>query len=304
MCVAANTELLYRRLRTTPIMGRSIVAADLLVLLRGAGRMDIDCAPYQSVHVFNYVGQDRSQIRLRNVRHLVVIEHQPSMRGLRPSADRLPDAVISGRHAVYPELWRREPDEIRTPSCHIGNYKPISGPFGSDPCQSNLVRELAASRLPVWGRGWNAVLDHRCLRGSVSLWRVPRIFAKARSTLGLRYPYQREHDLISSRYWLAPLAGCPVLSDEPALLDAVPGTLFGPYSSWDQINLSTSDRRSLAEEAARFWADRTSVLEDALRSEVRRLEPRTGTLIPQLGIRARYAVEVLARKAKSALERA
>lgn len=302
MCVCANTKVLYERLGILPALCTRLVPADVLVLLRGGGSFDVDCAEYQSVHVYNYVGQDRSGITLRNVRHLVVIEHQDSLAHLRPKADRAPDHVVSARHAVYPEMWRRPPRRYTIDSCHIGNYKPITRDGALDPPQRNLISHVNSHSVPVWGRGWDDLLDARCLKGSVSLWRVPEIYAHASATLGLRYPYQREHDLISSRYWLAPLAGCPVISDEPPLRDPVPGVFFDTFDNARVRRMSQSARADLATESARYWSDRTQCLESRLSSAMTGLSPLVGRSMSFDRARATYLFSVLTRKLKSAIE--
>jgi hypothetical protein len=105
-CVAENVRQFYTRLGCVPVVSRTIVDADILVILRGSCDL-VDCSKYQEVHVFNYVGQNRSRMVLKNVRRLVYIEVSSSLESWRPSADRAPDLIIRARHPVYPELWTR-----------------------------------------------------------------------------------------------------------------------------------------------------------------------------------------------------
>lgn len=300
-CVAENVRKFYQRLGCLPVLARTALPADILVILRGSGT-EIDCRDYQEVHVFNYVGQSRSGLRLRNVCSLVYIESQPSLERLRPQSDREPSLIVPARHPVYPELWRTDLRPIRYGCCHIGNYKRLSSGTTVDEVQQCLIDYITTTRSPVWGRGWDNILPKACRMGSVSLWKVLTLYAKSRVSLGLRYPYQRDHRLISSRYWLASLNGCPTVSEEPPLDVDMPGIIFRPYATSNELSLSMPERHSLVEAATDYWQRVTRRMEDALRPRIESLCPRPRSPWQLRLARLRYANEVVLRKIKSALE--
>ena len=302
-CVAENTKKSYRDLGFVTIVGTGIVGADILVLLRGGISKTIDCSCYQTVHVYNYVGQDNSQIILENVKHLVLIEHQVSLEPLRPKADRRPDAVIRARHAVFPQLWQQEPRQIRCLVSHVGNYKQLTTCGALDAPQQELINHMNGVGADVWGRGWQTILSSAKIHRAVSLWAVPRIFASANVTLGLRYPYQRQHDLISSRYWLAPLTGCPVVSAEPALHQDVPGVMFASYDNCGSFRLGHNDRRLLAKRTASYWSDLTDSLQSQLRENMRSIQHETPYRFGHAKIWFQHEINMFLRRTKSRIER-
>lgn len=301
-CVAENVRQFYTRLGCVPVVARSIVEADILVILRGSCDM-VDCSKYQEVHVFNYVGQNRSRMVLRNVQRLVYIEVSPSLESWRPSVDRPPDLVIAARHPVYPELWTRRIIDIEHEITHVGNYKRIgSGQSGADQIQQKMVEFVTKHQIPVWGRNWGGVLPESCLMGPVSLWKVLDLYAQTRISLGIRYPEQRTHRLISSRYWLATLNGCPILSDEDSTGDEIPGVIFRPYDHSLEYSASLHDRMILAENARMFWIKETLAMEESLRPRIGSLSPVTSATRQHLTVRFKYFAEVMARKVKSRIE--
>lgn len=291
---------MYRRLGLHPVVGRRLVDADVLVLLRGVKACEIDCSGYQAVHVFNYVGQDYSTIRLTNVNRLLLVERQATLSLWRPRADRPPDVIVPGWHPVYPRLWKHRPRQPAIQASHVGNFKPIRDRHALDWSQHKLIECLSQNSMAVWGRGWKGCLPPRCIKGSISLWRVPALFSMTSATLGLRYPNQRRHDLISSRYWLAPLVGCPVVSDEQPLRETLPGVLFASYDIARSLTLSDPERKRLTDESEHFWQDRTLALERALAADLYNVRAVVPPGLTHMQMQATYRFGVWARRLKSA----
>lgn len=273
-CVTENTRRLYVSLGCRCVVSRRAMPADVLVILRGVVP-EIDCAGYQDIHVFNYVGQDRSRTNLRNPRRLAFVEASTSLADLRPQGGNAERATIHGWHPVYPEMWKRVPAGIRFHCSHIGNRKYYPTQEGEDPIRAALLDCIVQSRAIVWGLGWDDVVPAAQRMGESSLWNVPTLFAMTRVTLGFRYPYQRQHKLISGRYWLAPLCGCPVISEEPPLDENIPGVHFRSYATADSLVMDDAQRNALAEAAAEYWTYKTALLTVAMRERLAVVDPVT-----------------------------
>ena len=274
-CVMENIRHLYSKLGASCIIGRRAMPADVLVLVRGT-TAEINCDGYQQVHVYNYVGHDLSNMVLRNCSEVVFIEGDASLAKLRPRIGDAEVCTITGRHPVYPELWAVAPRDIAYGVTHIGNRKYEETKRRHDVIQRSLEQAILRTGAIVWGHGWETLLKPFQRKGLAPLTRVPALFSQTSVTLGIRYSYQRQHQLISSRFWLAPLCGCPVLSEEPVLYESIPGVVFAPYATAAEIRDSTnySERQILASESAAFWRLKTAVIEESLEHQMASLRPR------------------------------
>lgn len=303
ICVAENIRKFYIELGCRIIISNTPLSADILVILRGMVPK-LDCQSYQQVHMYNYVGQDRSQMLLENVNKLICLEAAPSLSKLRPIL-RPPIVVknIQTWHPVYPSIWKLsicEPDYGVT---HVGNYKPIKK-NEPDVVQAELLSALKIDSGYVWGRGWQNHLPLRLTRGPVSLWKVPRIFSRSIVTLGVRYPYQREHNLISSRLWMAPINGCPVVSQEPSISFELPGVYFANYSSAvTQYGINCKiERKQLALQAEQFWANHTADVFRQIAIYMEDVKALTRWNTKHLSANFVYILKISLRKLKSAFE--
>jgi hypothetical protein len=267
-CVTENVRHLYRRLGCRVVVGRVPVSADILVILRGSPA-ELDCSRYGSVHLYNYVGQDRAGARLVGAREVVLVEASLSLAELRPKfIDCGKIDTIRAWHPVYGRPWTSRPTRVRFNFVHVGNYKPVAAGTTPDAPNFALLSALKAGEGPVWGNGWNALLPLEICRGPVPLWKVPRIYRQSRAAYGVRYPFQRTHQLISSRFWMAPLNGCVVVSDEATLDRNLPGVYFDSLDRAGEFARSGDARRELMREAAVFWRDYTHSLEREFRFRI------------------------------------
>jgi hypothetical protein len=302
--VAENLRVCYRRLGQSVVLSRTPMRADILAIMRGAVR-ELDCSGWTQVHVFNYVGQDRSAMTLTNARDVIFIDsNDVEAKRCRPQMDcKTVTREIVAWHPVYPSLWAKGALRLRAAVNHIGNYKRLGNADGDDECQLEMVAALRTLRAPVWGRGWEKILPRDCVRGPVSLWSVIEIFRSTGVTLGLRYPTQRRMNLISGRYWLGPLNGCVVLSQEPSLPTTVPGLVFSPFRCHTDVDVRDRTRASLAMEACEFWTRYSSDFE----TELGKILPGARSLhsafrLDVLYRKGAYRCQVIARRIKSRIE--
>lgn len=165
-----------------------------------------------------------------------------------------------------------------------------------------MINAIVSQQTPVWGRWWQGIIPENLIHGSVSLWKVIQIYSRARAAFGLRYPKQREQGLISSRYWLAPLNGCSVVSDEVEVPGVqIPGVTFAPYDFVEHISAAMSERRSAAQSAAEFWAAQSAVINEGIANRLQHLVPRYKRTLNIMRLEARYRASIRARKVKSCL---
>lgn len=282
-----NVGLMYTRLgfRVHHAFRGRMAPCNLLVVLRGTAIPNVALPKGTPVHIFNYVGYDMSAV-VKGVREYPHILIAPSSTVLKAHDVGL-ERGIEAFPPVYPELWRfpqynEGSGGRRFQLVHIGNRK-ISPDAREDELCRAFEDFLYSSEIHVWGKGWDpARLRHR-YHGPVPIREVPQIYAQTHCALGIMYPLQRSAGLFSGRFWLAPLNGAILFSEDGRWPGKMPGVYACDYVR-KRVSLEDSpSRSSIVRQADLFWRQQTALVEHHVSMALRK-QPPSAVHVPAIGV--------------------
>lgn len=252
LCVLNNQIDFYRLLGFNVFYSNKIHPANLLVILRGKSFSDevirkINESNYSQIHVFDYAGQQTSKICKDLLGDVVVVA--PSMNSI---ARDIPDNKIIITHPyISLERWVcRRTYTRKNELIHIGNYKAQSD---GDMQLKSLNKFINRENVTVYGSGWANIIESDRNRGPVRITEVPRLYTNHKYAIGIMHPFQRDNTY-SSRFWLAPLNGCLVLSEDGLFSGKIPGVYIVDYSDLTINNLPRINCDDIAKTALQFWS--------------------------------------------------
>jgi hypothetical protein len=269
--VLYNLRALYRDLGFTVSFSNQLRKADLLVVQR-CPNAALDVSGYETVHVYDYVGNDISLFLESLVDAIGVSVFSSSSARVDEhllNTPGLAGMIFDVLPPVSSEIWAVPLADVQYPIVHIGNYKPVYS-TGEDAYSRGLMRAVNTRATHVWGAGWTA--PGATLHGKLNVFKVSGTYARAQVALGMMYPFQRE-TTFSGRFWQAPLNGCLLLSEPSLYSKSFPGVLQTDYSNED-ISGQTAirhDRQELQVAAKLFWDEK---YEDTRAAVIRRLPVR------------------------------
>jgi hypothetical protein len=254
--ITLNLVSFYKKLGFKTIYSTKLYNADLLVVLRAIDKsIDLSTYYYQMIHVFDYVGWDYD-------RFLASIDHQITY--IFCTAEKKRQSIIEKcrfpeNHifVVFPpvetSLWIAKEQNRKYDFVHIGNHK-FSVSTDSDPVKAKFDKILQTLNVDVWGRRWNDIVKKELCHGEIELFNVPKIYAQSKIALGLMYPFQRDVTY-SGRFWLAPLNGCFLISEQGLYTREIPGIIESNYTFLDIKNKINAelDKTELKEVAKKYW---------------------------------------------------
>jgi hypothetical protein len=278
-CIETMAAAFYMNAGYDVQMGVRIPSpCDLLVILRGAVPVGLDFLDYSEVHLYGYAWRLDAIYTdlLKSVRHKLIIPH----------VSYLPDGysdihgdsnVIYSFPPVIPDFWYVENGSHDGSIVHVGNYKKNQ----SDQSVDGFVQNLRNNNVEVYGAGWEDVLPSSQLKGSLDMGKLSSVYSKSQLGVGIMYSFQRKFSF-SGRFFQAPLAGLPLLTESIPLLSSCPGL---HELDWrENIDFHTLPNFlsgvELAQSAYAYWRNQTLNL--ALRLDINLLN----RLFPAKGFRS------------------
>jgi hypothetical protein len=256
-CVVTNLIWFFRSLGFTVSWGKSFAPCDVVAIVRGV-RLPPDSQNVlrsaKAVVVFDYVGNDQEELLVPIKSFGKPVLHFRACKESKEKNDSslaMPNDVITLPLPVNVDLWCKKPMPTKWNVVYIGNRKDLPG----DVTSSELHSAVSSGVIDVWGRWWVGLAPQKKLHRPITVYSVPSVYRRSGFSLGLMYPYQREAGCYSSRHWLAPLAGCPVVTERSNPFGA-PGIIPGKLDSSPAHIMSLSEREGLADAAYTFWASR------------------------------------------------
>jgi hypothetical protein len=257
-CVMTNLVWFFRRLGFSVSWSKALACCDVLVLVRGCKLPPISSDVFGSVKalvVFDYVGNDQIELLSAVSKFGKPILHFRSCGDIASTAESKQSGSIESIRKPLPvnvRFWRKKPTTARWRAVYVGNRKNLP----SDECSADLDLAISSGTVDVWGRWWTGLVPDCRLHKPITVYSVPSVYSRSEVTLGLMYPFQREHGCYSSRQWLAPLAGCVVVSECENSFHA-PGVVTRKGGHYYPERVQVADRENLAIEASSFWETHT-----------------------------------------------
>jgi hypothetical protein len=265
--VLSNLYVFYRHLGYEVALADDWTPCDLLVVTRGTPRRLPTTAEMPKMcHLYSYTGVERfapaswpADLPTLQIAVSSVVVDDTGLAHAGAAVD-----VVVAPPPVWVDFWvrRRVAATHDQLPVHIGHFKQTDWDAG-DPTLRAFVEFARASSMRVWGRGWEPHLKPEQLMGQAAAERVSDMYAGLRVGAGLMYSWQRGKTF-SGRFWQAPLAGCPLMTEVPAPFGAAPGVILADYASADALNASlqacVQAGDALSQAAREYWGDRTATL--------------------------------------------
>jgi hypothetical protein len=159
-------------------------------------------------------------------------------------------SIIFAFPPVIPDFWYQSvPVDKKIKSLHIGNLKKID-----DAVMNDFVRFITKNNVDVYGSGWKDLIHDDRYKGSLSMGSLSEVYSKAQIALGIMYPEQRKFSF-SGRFFQAPLAGTPLITEASPLLSNCPGIYEVDYSQGHGIDhyIEMIGGHNIADESYEFW---------------------------------------------------
>jgi hypothetical protein len=254
LCVLHNLKQLYKGMGFVTLVGTRPIISDLNVFPRGVRASEV-CFVNKSkcAHVYNYTGIDMSGLDVTNPRCSFFC---PSVKMF----ERVP-RVENLVHAFPPvdiASWcdGQAGEKVKYEVVHVGTFKSAGATHGHrDGMQMEMEKMIRNHASDIWGEGWPSCVKG-VRHGRLPIAIVPRIYSSSRCAIGVMYPTQRDVTF-SSRFWLAPINGCTLISEPGLFAKEVPGVVV---STAFKSSLAARCDATQARDYWRKWGEESRTL--------------------------------------------